>query len=135
MVKHLVDVPFQALEQEQRPGAFQAAAGRTGTGADDHEQQQNALGKGRPPAEICSGKAGGGHDGGHLEGRVAEGFPQGGIKAPEIPGNQERSPHQNSQIHPQLLILEHTAEIADEQQIIAAEIDAEQCHEHGGHVL
>ena len=130
-----MDIAPQNLKQQQRPGAFQAAAGRAGTGTNHHEQKQKALGKGRPLSKIRGGKARGRHDGRNLKRRMADGLADRGIKSTQVQGDEQNAAQHNSHIQAQLLVLEYTFEIAQHQQIVAAEVHAEQRHKHRGHIL
>ncbi|MPN47503.1 hypothetical protein SDC9_195105 [bioreactor metagenome] len=55
----LMDFPPDNLQQNQNPGAFDGAAGRTGAGAAEHQKHQQHAGKLRPLVKIDAGKAGG----------------------------------------------------------------------------
>ena len=66
---------------------------------------------------------------------MPDGLLQGAVKAPEVPYDQRDAAQDNAEVQPQLFILKNAPKLAQHQQIIAAEVDAEKQHEHGGHVL
>ena len=125
----------QGFHQDDRPGNLQPPAGGAAAGPQNHQQEQNGLGKGRPEGIIGGGEAGGGHDGADLEGGIAEGHPKTAVLRQDIQGDQQHGRQGDAQIHPQLLAFEHLLEIPHKQQKIEVEIDAEQQHEHGDHTI
>ena len=112
----LADIAAEALEQKQHPHAFDAAAGGSRAGADDHQHQEDGLGKAGPEVKVGGGKAGGGDDAGHLKGGVAKSLLQCGIQPADVPGNQGCAAQHQSAIEPQLLVPEHGAELLYQQQ-------------------
>ena len=125
----------QALKEQNQPGDLHAAAGGAGAGADDHEAQQNGFRKTGPLVKVRRGKACGCGDTGNLEGCVAEGFLQGGVLPPDVPGDEQCAAQDDAEVGPQLLIPEYGSKLPEQQKIVAGEIDAEQKHEYGRHIL
>ena len=82
-VENLPDISTQNFENQQHTGHFDTTACGTGTGADDHQCQEDALGEGGPLVKVRCGVAGGGHKGADLEGGVTNGVPQIAVNAPE----------------------------------------------------
>ena len=136
-IQHLTDIPAQSLHQQQKPGNLQTAAGGAGAGAHHHQAQQQRSGEAGPQVKICGGIAGGGDDGAHLESGMADGFLQGGVvtAGKQIQGDQHNTSQDDADVGPQLLVTEHALKLPQEQQIVTAEIDTEENHEHGGHIL
>ena len=66
---------------------------------------------------------------------MANGLAYSVVESPQVQHDQQNAAENDAQIHPQFLILEHAAHLTQQKQIVAAEIDAEQRHEHGGHIL
>ena len=66
---------------------------------------------------------------------MTEGFFQCAVEAADIPGNQGNADKSNAEIGPELLVFEYAPDLADEQQIVAAEVHTEEKHEYGGHIL
>ena len=73
-VDDLPDLPADGPQEQQHPGALDGAAGGTSAGADNMSSTRT-IREIRPQVEVRAGKAGGGDDGGHLEGGVADGLP------------------------------------------------------------
>lgn len=132
---HLPQIAAQILEQQERPNAFDSAAGAACAGAEHHQHQQYSLGKSRPLIKIHRRKAGSGHDAADLESRVVQAIRRRLHQRTDIPSNQQDSQRKGSQIKPHFLIPDHLPRMPDQQQIIDIEIHPEQQHKYGTHVL
>ena len=134
-VQHLPDVPAQTLHQQQDPGHLQAAAGGACAGTHHHQAQQYGFGEAGPQVKVRGGIARGSDDGAYLEGGVADGFLQGGVQVPDVQTDQKDAAQDDAEVQPYLLVLDDALPLPEQNQIIAAEVDTEQDHKHGGHVL
>ena len=84
------DFAGRGFAQQHRAYHFHAAGGRTRTGADEHQHDQQNAGELRPQIKVSSGKARGRHDGGHLKAGVAQ-----GVKKVPVLRNAKQRDEQN----------------------------------------
>src|SRR5699024_1213150 len=127
----LPDLPADGPQEQQHPGALDGAAGGAGAGADEHEQHQDRLGELRPQVKVRAGEAGGGDDGGHLEGGVADAVPGRAHHAVNIEGDQHGTGRHHNQEELQLVAAQGLADLAAENQEVHREVHVEEQHEHG----
>ena len=116
--------------QQQQTHDFHPAGCRTGRAADEHQDQQQELGKCRPLIEIGSDEAGRGHDRRRSEQGVAKCFAgrQAGGKD-KIRGNKKCRYRHNAQIHFELNIAEQMPPAFFPNQEIQTEVAAGNRHE------
>ena len=126
---------LHTLEQQQDARAFHAAAGRTGTRADEHQQHDQQLAERRPLVEIHGRKAGGRDDGRNLKQGMMEALAQRTEVAAYVESNQRGEHGDNAEVHADLLDFEHLLEFAGQNQEISVEIDTEQDHKHRNDIL
>ena len=134
-IQHLADVPADTFQQKQQTGHFQTAAGGTGAGTHHHQAQQNGFGKAGPKIKVGRSKACGGNNTRHLECRMTKRIGKISVERIYVPRNEHNRCNYDSNIKPQFLVAEHRTELSEQDQIITAEVDAKEGHEHGGHIL
>ena len=79
-----------------------------------------------PEVEVRGGEAGGGHHGGDLEERIAQGCPERVVViAEEVDSYQQGCRGRDAEVAYKLAVGERGAELADEQQEIDVEVHAE----------
>ena len=66
---------------------------------------------------------------------MAEGLAQAAVESPDVPGDEQGTAQGDAKIGSQFLVLKHRSPLPQHEQIVAGEVDTEQEHEHGGHVL
>ena len=91
---------------------------------------EDTLGEHGPEGVVCRGVAGGGDDGGHLEGRIAECLQDRAVQVAGVGGNSRDSAADDHQVGSQLLVCEDRPESPEGQEKVQIEIDAEQDHKH-----
>ena len=134
-VKGLLDFLADALGQSDQTADFHAAAGAAGTGADEHQGHQDGLGKGRPQVVVTAGKAGGGDDGAHLEGRLLHRGAEIGKEIPDVPADHGDGRRNDDQVPADFLDGDGLLEFAAGQVEVGAEVDTEQNHKDRHHHL
>ena len=135
-MQQALQVQFGALEQYGQTADLQTACGRSGTGTDDHQREQDHLGKHRPQIEIRRGITGRRDHRGNLEEGVAKCLQQGAvIQREDVECDHHHTACDDQQIHAQFFIAEDAADVFDQQKVEHVEVDAKQQHEHGDHHL
>ena len=80
----------QVLEEHHDAGDLDAAGGRTGAAAGEHQKQQQKFAEVRPKVEIRLAEAGGGNQGSHMERSVSDCRVQTGARFDHKVGGNER---------------------------------------------
>ena len=112
-VENAPKVTDQAFAQQYRPHMLDAAGGRAGAAAHEHDDNEYNLGKGGPEHIVVGHISRGGHQRHHLEHRVGDGVQ---IQHPTRPDHQihhdqARGHHRGHRVAPQLLTAPHCLQI------------------------
>ena len=124
------DVTSGKFGKQDDTNNLHAAGGRTGTGTDQHGDNDNDVGRGGPGIEVICHKAGGRHDGTDLERSVTEGCQEVAVVMPQVnQRDQEYEADRKNEIPAEFFITEKGFEpLADQEFIIQGKVHAE--HEH-----
>ena len=133
-----VHISAEISPEQKHTGHLDTAARTAGARADEHQADQNRLREIRPLIEI-HGRVSGRRDNRcdlergmadcRLKARRISRLPE------DIDGDQHDAGEHDSQIQSQLLIMECLRDMLQDNQVIQAEIDTEQQHEDGRHIL
>ena len=100
-------------------------------GTDEHEQNQHALGQGRPQIKITGGKPGGRDDRRHLEERMPHGVTEANTRRARVQDDQQCRCGNHTEIGAQFFAFQRLPAAPDQHEKIQIEVDAEQHHEDG----
>ena len=66
---------------------------------------------------------------------MTDGFCQGAIQMTDIQGDEQDAAKDDAQENTDLFVFEYSLELAQQQQIVAAEVHSKQQHEHRSYIL
>ena len=125
-----VDFPEEGLHDDADAADLDAAAGGTRAGPDEHERNQNRLGKGRPEVEVRRRIAGGRNDGAYLEGCLGQGHAETAVEVVGVDADDGNRSPDDSEVGPDLLALEGFFHVARKEEVVGVEVDPEEDHEN-----
>ncbi len=133
----LAQLGHPLLQGRPETHGLHAAARGAGHGADEHEEQQKALGQRRPGHVVRRSESGGRPDGHDLERGGAEVGLQGRVSPCDQVGrhDDDRDDQQERRIEAPLLVSEEGPGATPEHAIVQGEVHARQVHEREGDVL
>ena len=123
--------PAGKLRADHDAHDLDAAAGRTGARADEHQHNKQRFGKPRPKVEIRDSKARGAHHGRGGEYGVAECLAKAAEERQNVHSNGKRNGGENAEEYPHLLAAQRLPELADQQEIVEREVYGKEDHKNG----
>ena len=128
-VRHHFQLLCHALEENDKAGDLDTAAGAACAGSDEHYQHHYGSGELRPEVVVNGGEAGGGDQRSHCERGVSQRLAYAAVQIRDIQRYYRGGDRHYHQERAQLKV-ERFLQLSGEQQKIAVEIDGEQQHEH-----
>ena len=128
--QHLLDLDRAGFEQQHHARELQTAGGAAGAAADKHQQHEQELGVFRPEIEVRGGKAGRRDDRCDLEERIAQRMADAAVEIADVKCDRDDGKGDHTEEPAQLLVAQRGADVAEQDEVIQAEVDAEEYHEH-----
>ena len=123
------------LKKDHKPGHFDTAARTAGTGADKHQKHKDHLAGCVPCIEIGRRETGRRNDGRDLERGLCQRLESIGAQSEDVEEDDRNRNEYDQKIVPDLFHFQRALDLAEKDQVIGVEIDAEEDHEDGNDPL